>query len=58
VIPNNWTELVRTDVELARAEQLRVRPEFKNLFGDGLICAGFERDEEKPKYLLFRVADV
>ena len=58
VIPNNWTELVRTDVERARAEQLRVRTEFKNLFGDGLICAGFERDEEKPKYLLFRAADV
>ena len=58
VIPNNWTELVRTDVQRARAEQLRVRTEFKTLLAEGFICAGFERDAAQPKYLLFRAADV
>jgi len=58
VVPNNWTELVRNDVERARTEQLRVRTEFKTFFADGLICAGFERDDEEPKYLLFKAADL
>ena len=57
-IPNNWTELVRKDVQKAREEQLRVRTEFQKAFAEGLVCAEFERDEEQPRYLMFRAGDV
>lgn len=51
-IPADWSSLVKTDLELARAEQLRVRHEFQHAFAAGLICAGFER-AERPRYLLY-----
>jgi len=53
-IPPNWTALIRDDIKRARREQLRVREEFKKAFNAGLVCAGFERDEARPRYLLFR----
>jgi predicted GNAT superfamily acetyltransferase len=53
-IPANWAALVRTDVELARHEQQRVRAEFKEAFAKGLVCAAFERGAEESKYLLFK----
>ena len=52
-IPGNWTTLVREDIVQARTEQQRVRSEFKHAFQEGLVCAGFERSAEHPKYLLF-----
>jgi predicted GNAT superfamily acetyltransferase len=52
-IPGNWTSLVREDVVRARAEQKRVRAEFKQAFQEGLVCAGFERGPDQSKYLLF-----
>jgi len=52
-IPGNWTTLVREDIVQARTEQQRVRSEFKQAFLEGLVCAGFERSAEQPKYLLF-----
>ena len=52
-IPAEWSTLIRTDVKRARAEQARVRSEFKTAFNEGLICAGFERGEERSHYLLF-----
>jgi predicted GNAT superfamily acetyltransferase len=52
-IPAEWSALVRDDVNKARAEQIRVRTEFKKAFNEGLVCAGFERGEEQSKYLLF-----
>ncbi|HET6668919.1 MAG TPA: GNAT family N-acetyltransferase [Pyrinomonadaceae bacterium] len=52
-IPADWGTLVKMDVPRARAEQLRVRAEFQKAFAAGLICAGFERSAEYPRYLLY-----
>jgi predicted GNAT superfamily acetyltransferase len=57
-IPADWSSLIRNDVERARSEQLRVRTEFKKAFGQGLVCAGFERGQEQSRYLLFERNDV
>lgn len=56
VIPPNWRELIKQDQEKARAELLRVRAEFQEAFADGLVCAAFARDDEKPRYLLYEEA--
>jgi predicted GNAT superfamily acetyltransferase len=52
-IPNNWNELVKTDLKKAIAEQERIKSEFQTAFARGLIAKGFERSETNPKYLLF-----
>ena len=53
-IPARWSNVIRTDVKRARAEQARVRSEFKSAFNEGLVCAAFERGDEYSKYLLFK----
>lgn len=53
-IPPDWPGLIRLDAHLARREQLRVRTEFEEAFAAGLICAGFERNESHPRYLLYK----
>ncbi|HEV8370634.1 MAG TPA: GNAT family N-acetyltransferase [Pyrinomonadaceae bacterium] len=57
-IPDQWSLLIRSNVEKARAEQQRVRTEFKVAFKNGLVCAGFERGEEQSSYLLFERNEV
>jgi predicted GNAT superfamily acetyltransferase len=57
-IPANWSALVKQDVNAARAEQVRVRTEFQEAFAAGLVCAGFERQDESPCYLLYEAAAV
>ncbi len=57
-IPNDWSALVQRDAERARREQQRVRAAFAEAFARGLICAGFVRDAERPRYLLYRASDV
>jgi predicted GNAT superfamily acetyltransferase len=52
-IPPDWGTLLRRSPEEARAELLRVRREFQSHFAAGLVCAGFERDEGRPRYLLY-----
>jgi predicted GNAT superfamily acetyltransferase len=52
-IPVNWTKLIREEPSRAKTEQLRVRSEFQNAFANSLICAAFERSDERPRYLLF-----
>ncbi|HYN86250.1 MAG TPA: GNAT family N-acetyltransferase [Pyrinomonadaceae bacterium] len=52
-IPPDWTALVRSDTAAARREQRRVREEFRSALARGLVCAGFERDETRPRYLFF-----
>ncbi len=52
-IPADWGELAKHDREAARSEQMRIRDEFQRAFSEGLICAGFARDSERPRYLLF-----
>jgi predicted GNAT superfamily acetyltransferase len=57
-IPADWRSLIRSDVVKARAEQTRVRNAFQAAFGNGLICAGFERGEDQPRYLLYQSKDL
>lgn len=54
-IPADWSTLIRTDVNRARSEQVRVRSAFKNAFKEGLVCAGFERGQDQSRYLLYKV---
>ncbi len=54
VIPPDWTRLLKEDPSTAKQQQLRVRAEFHEAFANGLICAGFERSEDQPRYLLYR----
>ncbi len=52
-IPADWSVLCRQEPRAARDEQLRVRAEFQTAFAGGLVCAGFERSSESPRYLLY-----
>lgn len=52
-VPPNWGALVREDPESARAELLRVRAEFRAALASGLVCAAFERDPSRPRYLFY-----
>lgn len=52
-VPADWSAMIKNDVIRARHEQERVRSEFKTAFAKGLVCAAFERGEERSKYLLF-----
>lgn len=52
-IPADWSGMLRTDPQAARREQSRVREEFLSAFDAGLVCAGFERDPARPRYLLY-----
>ncbi|MEK6279824.1 MAG: hypothetical protein AABN95_05675 [Acidobacteriota bacterium] len=53
-IPDNWNALMKEDPGRAKRELQRVRGEFISAFETGLICAGFERSTEQPRYLLHR----
>jgi predicted GNAT superfamily acetyltransferase len=52
-IPPDWPTLLKATPQVAKQEQLRVRREFQEAFGSGLICAGFERLVDPPRYLLY-----
>lgn len=52
-ISNDWNDLVKDNPEKAVTEQQRVKDEFQKAFAENLICTGFSRDDEKPKYLLY-----
>jgi predicted GNAT superfamily acetyltransferase len=53
-IPLDWTGLLKWDADVAKCEQLRVRSEFKQAFAEGLVCAGFDREQRVPRYLLYK----
>lgn len=53
-IPNDWNAMLKSEPQRAIDEQERVKKEFQNAFAEGLICRGFARDGNNPKYLLFR----
>jgi predicted GNAT superfamily acetyltransferase len=55
-IPADWAGLIKQDATLAKLEQSRVRKEFQQGFSAGLVCAGFERSAEHPRYLLYNEA--
>ncbi|HYP53868.1 MAG TPA: GNAT family N-acetyltransferase [Pyrinomonadaceae bacterium] len=52
-IPPDWGALLRTEPDAARRELLRVRGEFQAALARGLVCAAFERDPPRPRYLFF-----
>lgn len=52
-IPPDWPALVQTDAEAARRQLQRVRRQFQEAFAARLVCAGFERNNERPRYLLY-----
>lgn len=52
-IPADWAGLCKQDPHAARREQFRVRSEFQQAFAAGLVCAGFERSTDQPRYLLY-----
>lgn len=52
-IRSDFSSLLESDSELAKREIVRVREEFLQAFRDGLVCRAFERDDERPRYLLF-----
>ena len=53
-ISNDFTAILKSDPAAAKAEALRIREEFLRAFGAGLVCRGFERDEKRPRYLLYK----
>ena len=53
-IMNDWLGLVASDPKKAKAEQLRIRAEFKTTFEFGMICRGFYRDDTQPAFLLYK----
>ncbi len=52
-IPPHWGALLKEDPAAARRELLRVREECRKAFASGLVCAAFERDPSRPRYLFF-----
>jgi predicted GNAT superfamily acetyltransferase len=52
-ISNDWNDLVKQSPRRAIAEQERVKGEFQKAFAENLICRGFHRNDETPKYLLY-----
>jgi predicted GNAT superfamily acetyltransferase len=52
-IPPNWPTMVKQDAAAAKQEQLRVREEFQRALEAGLVCAGFDREAPRPRYLLY-----
>ena len=53
-IPNDFGALLKSDPSAAKAEALRIREEFLRAFSAGLVCRAFARDDQRPKYLLYR----
>ena len=53
-IPADFPALLKSDPDVARREQLRVREEFRTLLNAGLVCRAFDRNAARPKYLFFR----
>jgi len=45
-------------VNAAKQEQSRVRTEFVQAFGAGLVCSGFERERTRPRYLLYATPEL
>jgi predicted GNAT superfamily acetyltransferase len=53
-ISNDFSAILKSDPAAAKAEALRIREEFLRAFAAGLVCRSFERDEKRPRYLLYK----
>lgn len=52
-VPDDWNSIVRADPATALAEQMKIRAGFESAFGAGLVGKGFDRDSDRPAYLLY-----
>ena len=52
-IPAQWNILLGNNTAATRTEQLRLRTEFNEALEQGLVCAGFQRDTIRPRYLFY-----
>ena len=53
-IVNDWNSLVESDPQAGLDLQLRVREQFEAAIARGLVAGGFVRDENQPRYLMFK----
>jgi predicted GNAT superfamily acetyltransferase len=53
-IPADYPALLKSDPDIAKREQLRVREEFRAFLGAGLVCRAFDRNAARPGYLFYR----
>jgi predicted GNAT superfamily acetyltransferase len=53
-IPADFAALLKSDPVSGRREQMRVRAEFLELLGAGLVCRAFDRNSARPGYLFYR----
>lgn len=53
VTTNEWSRLVLETPREARKLQNRIREEFLEAFGAGLVCESFARHESEPAFLLY-----
>lgn len=53
-IRGDYSALLKSDPDTAKREQLRVREEFLSFLGAGLVCRAFNRNTERPWYLLYQ----
>lgn len=53
-VVHDWATLVQTDVNAALAEQARLKAEFTAALAEGLTAQGFIRNDNEPKYLLYK----
>ena len=52
-IPADYSSLLKSDPRAAKREVLRVREEFLQALNDGYVCRAFDRNAERPRYLLY-----
>ena len=52
-VPLDWIGLVEKSPAEALAFQGKIEKEFTDAFISGLVCRGFVRDKNRPRYLLF-----
>jgi predicted GNAT superfamily acetyltransferase len=53
-IPADFSALLKSDPAAGKRKQMRVREEFLEALGDGLVCRAFARDAVRPRYLFYR----
>jgi len=53
-IPADFSVLLKSNLDAAKSEALRIREEFVRAFSAGLVCRAFEREGKRPRYLLYR----
>jgi len=56
-IPGDFSALLKSDPDAGKREMLRVREEFLTALNAGFVCRAFERDANRPRYLLYQDKD-